>query len=123
MGYLPIFLYLASFIFLFVLVINNSLKSKKSRYYQSLDTLIDRLKSLEKKAPANQTALENKDLEEIEQYYYALKSTADPDLLNRLNGTIKPDLARAKMQLYWYNNLVRQRPYSFVAKIMGHHPI
>jgi len=122
MGYLPIFLYLASFIFLFVLVINNSLKSKKSQYYRALGTLVEQLEVIDKKETGKQPVL-NKDLGEIEKHYHALKSSADTDFLDRLNGTIKPGLARAKMQLYWYNNLVRKRPYSFVAKIMGHHPI
>ncbi len=123
MGYLPIFLYLASFIFLFVLVITNTLKSKRSRYYQALEKVVDQLENVEKKELGKQPLTNRKDLEEIEKHYQTLKASADKDVLAYLNNTVKPSLLQAKMQQYWYNNLVSKAPYSFVAKIMGHHPI
>jgi hypothetical protein len=122
MGYIPIFLYLAGFVFLFVIVVANSFKSKKLQYLNSFEKLVVELQkfshSTEQAVP-----FEKHRLEEVEKYYLSLKANAGQESLAILNQRIKPCLAQAKLYLYWYNKMVQTRPYSFVAKIIGHSPI
>ena len=121
MGYLPIFLYLASFIFLFLLVVNNSIKNKKKQYHTALEDLVTKMRGHPTKASGRPIAVEAT-LEEVEQEYQTLKSSTDPsdrEGMAHLNQ-IKLTLGRVKQQQYWYNNMVKTKPYSFVAKLFGH---
>lgn len=125
MGYLPIFLYLASFIFLFLLVVNNSIKNKKKQYQLALEDLALRLKVYGAKNPGTGITSEAANLEEVEQEYQKLKAdtdTADVEATAQLNQ-IKLTLGRIRQQQYWYNNLVKTKPYSFVATMFGHKPL
>lgn len=122
MGYLPIFLYLASFIFLFLLVVNNSIKNKKKHYRTSLEELSARLETYSDRFSGGAQMAETASLEEIEQQYHRLKSNidqSDREASTHLNQ-IKLTLGRVRQQQYWYNNMVKTRPYSFVAKLFGH---
>jgi hypothetical protein len=121
MGYLPIFLYLASFIFLFLLVVNNSIKNKKKQYHTALEDLVTKMKGHATKASGRPIAVDAT-LEEVELQYQTLKSSADPsdrEGMAHLNQ-IKLTLGRVRQQQYWYNNMVKTKPYSFVAKLFGH---
>jgi hypothetical protein len=123
MGFIPIFLYLASFIFLFVMVVFNSIKNKKKLYLKALENLVARLKEVEDGLQGQKIPLEELSLPEIENYFWTLKSGSDSQKQEILNQKIKPSLSQAKLHLYWYNNLIKTKPYSFVAKIMGYSPI
>lgn len=122
MGYLPIFLYLASFIFLFLLVVNNSIKNKKKQYQTLLEELSARLKTYSGRFAGGGILAEGATLEEIEQQYYLLKSNTDQsdrETSTHLNQ-IKLTLGRVKQQQYWYNDMINTKPYSFVARLFGH---
>ena len=123
MGFIPIFLYLASFIFLFVMVVFNSIKNKKKLYNKAFENLVARLKEMEGYPQGQEIPLEELSLEEVEKYYWSLKSRSDIRKQEILNQKIKPSLSQAKLHLYWYNNLIKTKPYSFVAKITGYSPI
>lgn len=125
MGYLPIFLYLASFTFLFLLVVNNNIKNKKKQYQMALEDLALRLKDYAAKDSSMNIASEPTGLEELEQQYQKIKSGTDPaDRQGTAHLTqIKRMLGRIKQQQYWYNNMVKTKPYSFVAKLFGHRPV
>lgn len=123
MGFIPIFLYLASFIFLFVMVVFNSIKNKKRLYLKAVENLVASLKEVEDGVQGKEILLEELSLPEIENYYWSLKSRSDSRNQEILNKKIKPSLSQAKLHLYWYNNLIKTRPYSFVAKMMGYSPI
>lgn len=122
MGYLPIFLYLASFIFLFLLVVNNSIKNKKKQYQAALDDLAVRLQGYAGKTPGVNISAQAVTIEEAERQYQQLKSSADAAGQERTAqlSQLKLTLGRVKQQQYWYNNLVKTKPYSFVAKLFGH---
>lgn len=123
MGYVPIFLYLGGFVFLFVLVVANNIKNKRMLYQKSFDLLVSNLKEITGAAASKQSGWENKNLAEIERFYQSLKVNADEDLLSLLKQKVRPSLAQAKLHLYWYNKLVRQKPYSFVARLIGYSPV
>lgn len=123
MGYLPIFLYLAGFILLFMLVVTNSFKSKKALYVKALEELHEHLRAFDPDGghPAN---LEGEfSLRDLEKHYSSLRSNISGDQLSVLEESVKPMLGKAKLRLYWYNRLVQKKPYSFVAGIMGYSTI
>lgn len=125
MGYLPIFLYLASFIFLFLLVVSNSLKNKRKQYQVALEELALRVKAYGPKNPDPHSTADTVTLEEVEQEYQQLKAhtgAADGKTATQLNQ-IKLAMGRVRQQQYWYNNMLKTKPYSLVAKLFGHKPL
>lgn len=123
MGYIPIFLYLGSFLFLFVLVVNNSIKSKKKQYQESLGKLLDVLKENGKAFPEMASTTLPSNLEGAEKYYASLKETAGEEKTTLLRQRVRPLLGRVRQQQYWYNNTIKTKPYSFVAGLFGHSPM
>lgn len=125
MGYLPIFLYLASFIFLFLLVVNNSIKSKRKQYQASLDDLASRLQGYAVKDAGENLVAPAVTLEQAEHQIQELKTKSNPDKQEEAAylAQLRLALGRVKQQQYWYNNMVRTKPYSFVARIFGHKPL
>ena len=123
MGFIPIFLYLGSFIFLFILVVANNIKNKRNLYQKSFDLLVSDLKVFGDPNMVNVPGLENMNLMQVEGFYQALKANGNKDLISLLNKKIKPNLAKAKINRYWYNKLIKQKPYYFVAKLIGYSPI
>lgn len=121
MGYLPIFLYLAGFILLFMLVVTNSFKNKKAQYFRTLEELSEHLKTFD--TYTTDTLPEEISLPGLEEHYSSLKSGVSGEQLALLEESVKPMLGKAKLRLYWYNRLVQQKPYSFVARIMGYSAI
>ncbi|HLT06511.1 MAG TPA: hypothetical protein VK014_03235 [Cyclobacteriaceae bacterium] len=121
MGYLPIFLYLASFVFLFLLVVNNSIKNKRKQFEATLAEVAARLKGYAANGAGTGILSEAKSLEEADQQYQTLRASIaqDPAHSAWLTQT-KMALGRLKQQQYWYNNLIKSMPYSIVAKLFGH---
>src|SRR5690606_7988591 len=109
MGYFPIFLYLAGFLLLFIMVVSNHFVIKKKQYLRSLEELVARLQELN---GSGTFFVEPGSLEEVERHYQSLKVDADQERLSYLNRTVKPLLAKTKLQLYWYNKLILTKPYS-----------
>lgn len=123
MGYLPIFLYLAGFILLFMLVVTNSFKSKKAQYLRTLEELSEHLRTFDSNDIGSATLQVGFSLRDLEKHYSSIKSNISGEQLALLEESIKPMLGKAKLRLYWYNRLVQKKPYSFVARIMGYSPI
>lgn len=126
MGYLPIFLYLFSFIFLFALVVVNNIKNKKSQYRKAADDLVTGLKAYSKSLSGGKgIPPELSDLQDAEQYYLSLRSVSDQS--DHINADRLKELGlllrRTKLQQHWYNDMVTTKPYSFVARLFGHQPI
>jgi hypothetical protein len=123
MGFIPIFLYLGGFIFLFMMVVANNLKNKRLLYQKSFGQLVSNLRELDEDLTMQTTPLEKLKLGEVERYYQSLKINANEERLAFLKQKVKPTLAQTKLHLYWYNKLIKAKPYNFVAKIMGYSPI
>ncbi|WP_200976170.1 hypothetical protein [Echinicola sp. 20G] len=107
MGFVPIFLTLGGFIFLFVLVVNHSIKSKKEQYKAALAHLSSLL-------PNNKASEDTPSLEK-------LASLIDKD--KDKSSEILSSFGKAKLLRHQYNELIKKSPYSFVAKVSGHNPI
>ena len=123
MGYLPIFLYLAGFILLFMLVVTNSFKSKKAQYFRALEELSERLGMFDSQVTGSTPLQGGVSLDDLEKHYSSVKSNVTSEQLALLEKSVKPMLGKAKLRLYWYNRLVQKKPYSFVARLMGYSAI
>ena|SRR5690554_3546006 len=123
MGYIPIFLYLGSFVFLFVMVVNNSIKSKKKQYKQSMDELAEVLKTNSRQFTTMASLALPESLEEAERYYLALKEVANEEKQQSISQRVRPVLGRTRQRQHWYNNMLKTKPYSFVAGLFGHSPL
>jgi len=109
MGFIPIFLTLGGFIFLFIIVVSTSIKNKKKEFDMSFERLrasLDIREDLEANR-ANLTRLENQ---------YLQKNEEDRKIL-------KAELSQTKLYLFQYNRLLKKKPYSFVATLTGNQPI
>ena len=109
MGFIPIFVTLGGFIFLFMIVVSTSIKNKKKQFQQSFEELKNSLHITEE-LPATRDNL--KYLENI----YLDKKRSEP-------MPAKVELAQAKLHLFRYNRLLEKKPYSFVAALTGHRVI
>lgn len=123
MGYIPIFLYLGSFIFLFILVVANNIKNKRNLYQDSVDLLVSKLREFGYPSEAGEYGLGNLNLVQLEEFYQSLKANGNKDIIRDLNLHVKPNLAQAKINRYWYNKLIQQKPYYYVARLIGYSPI
>ena len=110
MGFIPILLTFGGFVFLFALVVNQSIKAKKEQYKTALSQLAETL-HLEKKD-------QNFNMGEIEVEIKKAKDL-DPQKIK----TAKILLGKAKLLRHQHNELIITKPYSFVAKSFGYHAI
>jgi len=107
MGFIPILLTLSGFILLFILVVNQSIKTKKEQYKTTLTSLAQ---SVEMEVPD-----QNLSIETLEKQLANISSLNDQQIV-----TAKALLGKAKLLRHQYNQLITSKPYSFVAKIAGH---
>lgn len=110
MGFIPILLTFGGFIFLFALVVNQSIKSKKEQYKTALLQLAGLL-NLEMK---------NQDFN-IDEIEAEIKKINDLD--SQKTKSLKVLLGKAKLIRHQYNELIATKPYSFVAKPFGYQAI
>lgn len=109
MGFIPIFLTLGGFIFLFIIVVSTSIKNKKKVFEKSFENLKTSL-NIKEELVANR-----ENLAYLERLHLQKKDT------DRLNS--KSNLSQAKLFLFQYNRLLKKKPYSFVAILTGNQPI
>lgn len=109
MGFIPIFVTLGGFIFLFIIVVSTSIKNKKKDF----ETSFDQFKASLDNREDLQANRENLSLLEKQ---YLEKNESDRKLL-------KAELSQTKLYLFQYNRLLKKKPYSFVATLTGHQPI
>ncbi|SMD44199.1 hypothetical protein SAMN00777080_2817 [Aquiflexum balticum DSM 16537] len=122
MGYIPLILILAAVVVLFIMVVHTSIQSKKKSMLQFQDFLLN---GLEKFGNKTKTAPElNKEtLKIIETEYKKTKAAIASESLKEFESLTKTPYQSLKLTIAQYNKLIRQKPYSFVASLMGHKPI
>lgn len=94
---------------LFVMVVHISIKNKKEQFllaYKQLAQLLHK--------PLPPSGITGDDLNELEKFSNQPSPEADS------SSTIKKHLRQAKIQRHRYNELIKEKPYNFVAKVMGH---
>lgn len=112
MGFIPIFLTLGGFVLLFIMVVNQTLKTKKEQVHLAYQALI---KLLDKVPPrGNSSSPEDYSWLDLPQ------NTGLPEDKKEL---YKKRLAITKLKRHQYNQLIQTKPYSFIAKMMGYSSI
>lgn len=116
MGFIPIFITLGGFVFLFVMLVNHNLNQKKKSYYAKRTELNEVLGAIN----SSGSFTNELDLAQMERAYLDLKATAiDSTSLQRVKGLVV-DMRRIKFQ---YQNLKDTKPYYYVGKLFGHSDI
>lgn len=122
MGYIPFFLTLGGFIMLFIMVVNSTFKSKKNRLNQLSEqalAIMGKFGWQEKEALAGKNALVSVAVQSFQENKEVfLKS--NPEIFEK---ELIPIMKSLKLSKASYNQLVAEKPYSFIAKIMGHQPL
>ena len=122
MGYLPIIITLSCFIGLFFLVVNQSLIAKKKSILLIQQAFFDELEKLgivHKKEVGLDAAI----LKKIEKEFAKAKDENSPKSKSTFETEVRPIIQSLKITVSQYNKLIGKKPYSFVAKVMGHKPL
>jgi hypothetical protein len=122
MGYLPIIITLSGFIGLFFLVVNQSPIAKKKAILEILQSLYDGLGKTDSNLQ-NPTDLQADTLQRIDGEYLRAKATLNGNTQTPFEKEIRPIYQSLKVTIAQYNKLIDKKPYSFVAKLMGHKPL
>ena len=122
MGFVPIFITLGGFVFLFVLLVHQNLRQKKRSFSLDWDTLVSRVGDGDRLRIPKEN-LERGGLDSLEKLLRSAAASAGNPAEKAEIGSLKEVLVRAKRTRYEYNNLLGTKPYSFVASLFGHHPL
>lgn len=122
MGYIPLILILAAVVVLFIMVVHTSIQSKKKSMLQFQDFLLEGLEKFGSKANTS-PGLNNESLKIIETEYKKTKAAIESKNLKKFEDLTKAPYQSLKLNISQYNKLIQQKPYSFVASLMGHKPI
>jgi hypothetical protein len=119
MGFIPIILTLSAAIILFIMAVNNSLKIKKTQIQGIQSEMIKGFSEFD--SDLNISSLTNWD--KVKEKYMELKKKHESGELSGFDETLKKPFQQAKILKSQYNGLISKKPYSFVAKLMGHRPL
>lgn len=116
MGFIPIFITLGGFVFLFIMLVNNNLNSKKKSFYLRLEAL----KKIVSETYPTVSVSGEINLKTIEQQFREeINSTTSPTR-NEADKQINSQIAACKLARFQYQRLKDTKPYYFVAKLFGH---
>jgi hypothetical protein len=63
------------------------------------------------------------DWNKVTEKYLELKKKNESDVLTDFDKVLKKPFQQAKILKSQYNSLISEKPYSFVANMMGHKPL
>jgi hypothetical protein len=106
-------------IILFIMAVHNSLKSKKSQIQELQSLMIEEIKAL-----TGVNADENvADSEKLSKKFQQAKSAIKEPQKEEFDKKVRKPYQQIKLIKSQYNQLISKKPYSFVAKMMGHQPV
>ena len=121
MGYLPLFLTFGGFIMLFMMVVSSTFSNKKKRLIQLSEQALSIMHGLDQSTPV-QGASNKQAVEQAIQDFQAKKEAflkSNPEVMEK---ELLPTMKNLKMAKAGYNQLLAEKPYSFIGKLMGHQP-
>lgn len=118
MGFIPIILTMSAAIILFVMAVHNSLKSKKSQILELQMKMSDGIKSLTHMSTEEAMT----DSQKFSKIFQDAKSSINESQEEEFHQKVRKPYQQIKLIKSQYNQLIRRKPYSYVAKIMGHQP-
>ena len=116
MGFIPIFITLGGFVFLFMMLVNHNLNSKKKAYYNGLEAL----KGMVTDAYPTVSVGDKTDLKSLELHYREARNRAVSPKGDPGNDRINKQFAACKLAKFQYQQLKDTKPYYFVATLFGH---
>lgn len=119
MGFIPIITTLSAAIILFFLTVNISLNSKKEKILNLQKEIIQALSHLgllDDPLEVNQL----NHLLKLRTIFTNAKAKVGKPKAAEFVESVQGPYRNLKLTLLQYNNIVEKRPYSFVAKVMGH---
>ncbi len=119
MGYIPIFISLGGFVFLFAMLVNYNLNSKRKLYFIRLEDLKKMISEAYPTLPVG----DNMNLQELELQYREKKKDISFSNNASVDSKINSQIAACKMARFQYQQLKETKPYFFVAKVFGHRVI
>jgi hypothetical protein len=122
MGYIPLIIILAAVVTLFIMVVNNTLNSKKKAIVQYQNSIIEGLSKLGNHLNTTPT-IDLKTFGLIEAEYQKTKANLGEKNQNTFDTEVKLPYQALKLTKAQYNKLIGKKPYSFVASLMGHKTI
>jgi hypothetical protein len=120
MGFIPIFLTLGAFIFLFVMVVHQNLKQKKLLLEAGLISISSLLNGMLGKDKTETKPLEVMTIKDSEELLQSIVEKEESSKIQPQIGTIHQKLNEVKRIRRDYNKLIKTKPYYFVALLMGH---
>jgi len=121
MGYLPLFLTFGGFIMLFMMVVSSTFSNKKKRLIQLSEQALSIMHGLDQSTPV-QGASNKQTVKQAIQDFQAKKEAflkSNPEVMEK---ELLPTMKNLKMAKAGYNQLLAEKPYSFIGKLMGHQP-
>lgn len=122
MGFIPIIATLSAAIILFFLTVNISLNSKKEKIINLQKEILEALKKLgllESEFDENQMS----QLLQLRTIFNNAKVKLEKEKTDEFVHSVQNPYRSLKLVLLQYNNTISKKPYSFVAKLMGHQEI
>ncbi len=120
MGFIPIITTLSAAIILFFLTVNYSLNSKKNKVINLQKEILQALSKLELLENQFEVNELNK-LLDLQTIFKNAKAKVDKDKADEFITSVQTPYRALKLTLIQYNNTIAKNPYTFVAKLMGHH--
>ncbi|MDO6436383.1 hypothetical protein Q4534_03145 [Cyclobacterium sp. 1_MG-2023] len=120
MGFIPIFITLGGFVFLFVMLVHQNLKQKKNKIKQELSIISSEFKSILNLANKGLPDPNVYTIEEAIKTLQTMGGMKNAVEFQSLVSGIRQKLGEIKRIRYEHNKLVETKPYSFAAKLTGH---
>lgn len=123
MGFIPIFLTLGGFVFLFVMVVHQNFKQKKQLFESELKNISSTIRRIPKTGNADYHLAKMINIKEAERLLQSLSEEEKAGDVQKQTIDIRQKLGEVKRLRYNYNKLIKTKPYSFVATLMRHHSL
>ncbi len=122
MGFIPILVTLFGAIMLFCMVVNYHLKMKKNLILQLQSEVLEGMEKFELNGIINKTETVG-GFKYFDENYLLIKKGINENQLPAFENEVREPYRKAKISAAHYNKLIKTKPYSFVATLLGHRPI
>jgi len=119
MGFIPIFITLGGFVFLFLMLVNQNLKNKRRSFLFRVEALKQRIAEVYPGSAIPPGA----DLAALEKSFVNARNAETSITNDQATEQIKSEFAACKMARFQYQQLRATKPYSYVALLFGHKDI
>jgi hypothetical protein len=122
MGFIPIILTMGGAILLFFMAVNQTLIAKKSAILRLQTIVLEGFGQFGRKY-ALEPSIASSVLDQIDQGFRQLNGAGAFNKSEQFETQVKIPYRDLKVAIDKYNRLVKKKPYSFVARMMGHREI